>query len=389
MTAVTLTGLTIWDGDRVVDADAIRIEGQRIAAVGDSSALSHGASVIPFPGAFAMPGLIDAHVHLVLDPEDRTPPGRNDLPDPSLMRARARQMLAAGITTARDLGGGHWREMALRDDINGHRAVGPRLLCAGQPLTSPGGHCHFWGGEAAGPEEIVSVIEQQLAAGVDLIKVMATGGRMTAGSKPVAPQFDAEALRLMVAKARSAGRPVAAHCHGTPGIEAAATAGVDTIEHCSWVGEAGWASDYRAEVAQLMAARGVRVSPTINSGWRRLLSGPTGERMGRALRAMTDLGIALVAGTDAGIPGVRHDDLPAALPVFRELLGASPEYVLKTATSGAADALGLTALTGRLAPGLAADIVLLDGNALESLEALAGPIAVFARGAKLRGSGLL
>jgi imidazolonepropionase-like amidohydrolase len=382
MRAVTLTGLRIWNGERLVEADAIRIEGQLIAAVGDSSALSPDSRVIPFPGAFAMPGLIDAHVHLVLDPENRKPPARDDLPDPALMRERARQMLAAGITTARDLGGGHWREIALRDDINKGRLVGPRLLCAGQPLTSPGGHCHFWGGEAADSEEIAGVIERQLAAGADLIKVMATGGRMTAGSQPVEPQFDTEALGLVVTRARSAGRPVAAHCHGTPGIQAAATAGVDTIEHCSWVGAAGWASDYRPEVARLIAARGVRISPTINSGWRRLLSGSSGERMSRALKAMTDLGIALVAGTDAGIPGVRHDDLPAALPVFRELLGASPEYVLKTATSGAADALGLAALTGRLAPGLAADIVLLDGNALESLDVLARPVAVFARGAR-------
>lgn len=383
MTTTTLTGLTIWDGERVVDADAIRIEGSVITAVGASNELSANAKVLPFPGVFAMPGLIDAHVHLVLDPRERTPPARDDVPDPALLRARARQMLAAGITTARDLGGGHWREIALRDEIGHGHCVGPRLLCAGQPLTSPGGHCHFWGGEAASPDEIVDVVERQLDAGADLIKVMATGGRMTAGSQPIEPQFDAESLELVVARARSVGRPVAAHCHGTPGIRAAATAGVDTIEHCSWVGPSGWASDYRPEVARLIASRGVRISPTINSGWRRLLDGSTGERMRRALNAMTELGIALVAGTDAGIPGVRHDDLPAALSVFRELLGADPEFVLKTATSGAADALGLNALTGRLAPGLCADIVLLDGNALESLDALVRPVAVFARGSAL------
>ncbi|NIR98971.1 MAG: amidohydrolase family protein, partial [Gammaproteobacteria bacterium] len=176
---------------------------------------------------------MDAHVHMELNPEDREPPKQTDLGQRPLMRERAAAMVSAGITTARDLGGGAWLELELRDRINAGEVPGPRLLCAGQPITSPGGHCHFWGGEAADMDAANTVLTRQVAHGVDLIKVMATGGRMTRGSTPLEPQFDLPTLAGIVAAAHDHQLPVAAHCHGTAGIELAAQAGVTTIEHCS------------------------------------------------------------------------------------------------------------------------------------------------------------
>ncbi|NJN52554.1 MAG: amidohydrolase family protein, partial [Gammaproteobacteria bacterium] len=159
----------------------------------------------------------------------------------------------------------------MRDRIKRGELTGPRLVCAGQPVTSPMGHCHFWGGESADLAAALAVIARQAERGVDLIKVMATGGSMTKGSRPKDSQFDAATLAAIVAEAKARGYHVAAHCHGTEGIGFAVAAGVTTIEHCSWVGEAGWGRAYDANIAAAMAAAGVWVSPTINAGWSRFM----------------------------------------------------------------------------------------------------------------------
>jgi imidazolonepropionase-like amidohydrolase len=322
-----------------------------------------------------------------LNPEHTRPPETTNLLQRPDMDRRARAMVQAGITTARDLGGGAWLELGLRDDIAAGRIAGPRLLCAGQPITSPAGHCHFWGGEAADLQQACAVLDRQAGKGVDLIKVMASGGRMTRGSDPASVQFDLATLEGIVKTAEKHGLPVAAHCHGTRAIELAARAGVRTIEHCSWVGRDGWASDYQDEVARIILERGAWVSPTINRGWQRFLkdgSTPTLTRIRGAFTAMQAMGIPLVASTDAGIPGVFHQDLPLALAVFSRIAQLSPAATLRAATSEAARALGLEGITGRLAPGFEADVLIVDGDPLTDLAALSRPVGVWARGRAIR-----
>jgi imidazolonepropionase-like amidohydrolase len=373
----------IWDGNVLRDADGIRIENGRIAAVGDAAELGRDAVVVSCPGATALPGLIDAHVHLELNPDNHKPPESTSPEELPRMAERAAAMVRAGITTARDLGGGAWLELGIRDRIAAGEIMGPRLLCSGQPITCPGGHCHFWGGEAGSAGEALSVLTRQVNQGVDLIKVMATGGRMTNGSDPLAAQFDLKTLGEITAAAGAHGLPVAAHCHGTAGIEIAARAGVSTIEHCSWAGPEGWASDFQEPVANLILEHGVWVSPTVNRGWQRMLDSREGRVLGRvrsAYRTMLELGIPFIASTDAGIPGVFHHHLPLALKVFAGIAELSPPAALRTATATAARALGVHGVTGRLAAGLAADILVVDGNPLEDLAALARPLGVWARG---------
>jgi imidazolonepropionase-like amidohydrolase len=329
---------------------------------------------------------MDAHVHMELNPEHREPPKQTDPGQRPQMLERAAAMVRAGITTARDLGGGAWLEFELRDRINAGEVIGPRLLCAGQPITSPRGHCHFWGGEAADIDAAKAVLARQVAHGADLIKVMATGGRMTRGSTPLAPQFDLETLAAIVATANSHQLSVAAHCHGTAGIELAARAGVTTIEHCSWVGPKGWASDFQPEVAELILDHGAWVSPTVNRGWQRMLDNKDQGlllRLRAAYQNMWQLGIPFVASTDAGIPGVFHHHLPEALNVFAQIAALSPAQTLQTATSGAARALGIQQITGQLGAGFAADILLVDGDPLQDLAALTRPVGVWARGAPI------
>ena len=376
------SNLRLWDGlgDGYADADSIAVEGDRIVAVG------HGLGGENCHGAAVIPGLIDAHVHMVLDPALRTLAEQLGEPAETIrakMAARAEAMVKSGITTARDLGGGDHLELKLRDDVDRGRLPGPRLLCAGQPVTSVGGHCHFWGGEAADLAAAEAVIERQWRRGADLVKVMATGGMQTPRSQPKDAQFDAETLAAIVALARARGLAVAAHCHGTSGIRNAVLAGVATIEHCSWIGADGKRGDYDPEVAADMAERGVWVSPTVNAGWARF-GAAFATRITANFRGMKRCGCRLIASTDAGIPNVRHQDLALALPVFAALAELSPLEALRSATSASAQALGLGSETGVLRPGASADLLFVAGSPLEDLTTLAAPVMVVARGREFR-----
>lgn len=378
-----LRNLRIWDGVATRSEDSMRLVDGRIEAIGASLAAAAGDTVIDVAGATALPGLIDAHVHMELDPARGTPPALSDPRDLDAMADRAAAMVRAGITTARDLGGGAWAELELRARIASGAVPGPRLLCAGQPVTSRGGHCHFWGGEADDLPAAEAVIDRQVEHRVDLVKVMATGGMFTRGSDPAGAQFDLETLTGIVRAAAGHGLPVAAHCHGVRGIEYAARAGVRTIEHCSWMGDAGWAGNYEEAVARLILDQGAWVSPTVNRGWQRYLDNPDPTKLTRirnAFKAMRALGIPFVASTDAGIPGVFHHQLPEALGVFARIAECTAQETLRTATADAAVALGIASVTGRLAPGLAADVLLVDGDPLQDLSALTRPVGVWAAG---------
>ena len=397
--ALALTDLRIWDGhtDSLTEAGwTLRIEGGRIVGLGPNPHLLEGDRVLSLPGQVALPGLIDAHIHISLNPKEGDPLKQEQVPQGDRMKAmeeRAAAMLRAGITTARDLGGGAGLELALRDRILRGDCAGPRLICAGQPVTTPGGHCHFWGGEAAGVEAIRGVIDRQIERGADWIKVMATGGVFTKGTKPWKPQFAPSELQAVVDRAREHGREVAAHCHGTLGIDQAVEAGVRTIEHCSFAGETGFGTDFDARVVERIVARRPQlwVSPTVNQGWGRRIEKdgkPTEffERMSRTLGELSAAGARFVASTDAGIPGVPHDRLARGLAAFERYSGLSAVEVLRTATSGAAEALGIEAETGSLRVGSSADVMVVPGDPLADLSLLERPTVVIARGEEVLGA---
>ncbi len=372
------TNIRLWDGvsEGYSTFDSIVVEGASIVAMG------RGLPGEDCTGLTVLPGLIDAHVHMVLDPAiasltDQLMQSESDIRDKMVRRAEA--MVRHGITTARDLGGGNWLELELRDRIDAGEIIGPRLKCAGQPVTSVKGHCHFWGGEATDADAAVAVIQRQHEHGVDLIKVMATGGMQTPNSEPKDSQFDQPTLSAIVAAANSRGYPVAAHCHGTSGIRHAAHAGVRSIEHCSWIGADGKREPYDPTVAREIAQRGIWVSPTVNAGWGRYPEAFT-ARVRENFLGLKAQGCRLVASTDAGIPNVRHEDLARALPVFARLAELTPLEVLRSATSECADALGLAEVTGTLREGLAADLLFVPGDPLTDLSVLQRPAMVVARG---------
>jgi len=389
-------GARLWRGDsEAVDplSSLLHVREGHVIAVSSSDGTGDAAStdlpILDLEGRYIVPGLIDAHVHLELDPALKSPKDQIAVPEQERragITARARRMLGAGITTARDCGGGaHW-ELAHRNAIDGGTAIGPRLLCCGQPLTTRGGHCHFWGGEVETRLEIDRMVAMQIEAGSDWIKVMATGGVFTKGTNARDAQFDLSRLLSIVGAASRGDRSVAAHCHGTEGIRNAVRAGVRTIEHASFAGPDGFGTEIDESLMREMAERELWVSPTVNAGWGRRIENDKGEetdffkRLSSLLRTQKDHGIRFIASTDAGIPGVEHHNLVDGLIAFERFADLRPVDVLRTATSESAIALGVQNETGRIEPGLSADFLVLDSNPLENLAALRDPELVVFRG---------
>ncbi|MCB5163551.1 amidohydrolase family protein [Streptomyces bambusae] len=362
--------------DDTITATGPRVEVERLA---EPSAVR-----LDFPDGTLLPGLIDAHVHLALDAGPDPVASLLATSDDDLypqMAARAERLLAAGVTTARDLGDRGGLAVRLRDEIAAGNRPGPRLLSAGTPLTGPGGHCWFLGGEVEGEDAIRAAVRRNASNGVDLIKVMATGGGITKGGPPVwQAQFTPHEMNVIVAEARRAGLPVAAHAHGTEGIEAAVAAGVDTIEHCTWMARDGF--DVREDLVAALADRGIAVCPAASPDWRGFaerFGTERAEEMFRRIRWMAQRGVRLLPGTDAGISRAVFDGFVASLEFFLHI-GMTPPDVIDTATVHAAAALGLARRTGRLAPGHRADLLVVDGNPLTDLTALRAPHLVVAAG---------
>jgi len=388
-------GARLWRSDSdALDplSSFLHVKGGRLSAITSEAPVADETASLPcidLTGRVIVPGLIDAHVHLELDPALRSPTEQLAVASDVRRRGiatRARQMLSAGITTARDCGGGFYWELAQRDEINAGRALGPRLLCCGQPLTTPNGHCCFWGGEVETRVDIDRMVALQIEAGSDWIKVMATGGVFTKGSRARDAQFDLARLLSIVEAAERAGRSVAAHCHGTQGIMNAVRAGVRTIEHASFAGPDGFGTSLDESLMREMGERELWVSPTVNAGWGRRIEDEKGEptdffrRLSTLLKMQRAHGIKFIASTDAGIPGVEHHNLVGGLLAFERFAGLRPVDVLRSATSEAALALGIAEETGRLSPGLSADFLVLDGDPLEDLSVLQDPEVVVFRG---------
>ncbi|RFC70257.1 amidohydrolase family protein [Streptomyces sp. AcE210] len=368
-------GAVLTDGDTVVAAGR-RTEVEALADERDER--------IALPGTTALPGLFDAHVHLVFDAGTDpvgTLEGQDDEALLAVMRERAARLVASGVTTVRDLGDRGRLTLRLREEIESGAVPGPRIVAATTPVTPKGGHCWFLGGEVGSERELRDLVRRNAELGADVIKVMATGGALTRGGPATwQAQFGVGELAVVVEEARGVGLPVAAHAHGTAGIEAAVTAGVDTLEHCTWMTEDG--NDLRDDVLDAIVERGIRVCPTVSPHWRMLptvFGAERAERLFGQVRTMAERGVRFIAGTDAGVQRAGFDGLRQSLTFF-EHIGMPAPSVLDMATTEAADALGAGGRAGLLAPGRPADLIAVSGDPRAGLEALTDLRFVMSRG---------
>ena len=369
------------DRDRIVGVETGRME------------VPDGVEVTEYAGT-VLPGLIDCHTHLVADATYGGLERAAAMSDGAIDTVIADSLnahLVAGVTTVRDLGDRGFRTLTFRD-----RPGLPRVLAAGPPLTTPGGHCHYLGGVVDG--DVRAAVASHAERGVDVIKVMASGGFATPDTDQLGAQFTVAQLAAIVDQAHAAGLPVVAHAHSLLSIRNALTAGVDGIEHFSGLTSEGARID--DELLDEAARRNVYIDLTMGND-RALhalmpaLPPPLAELMARlgvtgfdqlyasqfaVLARLRQHGVAVITGVDSGLgPPKRHGN---AWRTVGELMqgGYTVEEALAAATSLAAAACGLAGQTGRLAEGYAADILITDGDLAHDISHLSRPRKVLVRG---------
>lgn len=348
--------------------EAVRAGGEQPGEVGAEGA--EGVEVIDVGGRAVLPGLINAHVHVTMNAGADPFAYTNNTKLPTLLLhslKRCQQMLEAGITTARDLGGYEYIEMALRDAFAAGDWPGPRLMCAGKVLTMTGGHGWPIGREVDGPDEVRKGARENLKNGADCLKIMATGGVLTPGVEPGAQQLGEEEIRAAVEEAHKVGKLIATHAQGTEGIKAALRAGVDTVEHGIFLED---------EAIEMMVARGVVFVPTLAAPYQIVEAGEEKgipayalEKSRRVLQAHSrsfewavSAGVTVAAGNDGGTPFNPSHDLVTELRLMTEH-GLNNLGAIRAATLGSAKALGLSEETGTVQAGKWADLLVLDDGA--------------------------
>jgi imidazolonepropionase-like amidohydrolase len=359
--SVTRAQPTVIRAGRVIDPatgavsvnQAIVVEGERIVSIGAPAALPRDARIIDLSRYTLLPGFIDGHVHLVIG---------------GTVRDNAAADLQAGFTTVVDLGARSTRLLRLRDSINAGLLSGPRVLAAGIWVGTKGGVCEFNGiGLAGGPEVFRARVRENIEAGADLTKVCVSGWPAESFGKPGTYEIADDALQAVVAESHAAKRLVVAHDLSRGGVRAALLAGVDGLAHAAYVD---------GELAREMKARGMFMIPTLAS----LTAGDSTE-VSRALFAATTIayraGVNIVFGTDGGVlPHGQNAQEFAALT----RAGLSSLDAIRAATTNAARAFRIDSLVGRLAPGLSADIVAVEGDPLTDATALSRVRFVMSRG---------
>ena len=392
---VARPGLDGWLAD-----SAIRVVDGRIDAVTATAALPSDRAttheVTDFGDAWLLPGFVETHLHM----QFAATPDYRDIarPEPverGLIRATAamRTLLLSGATTARDTGSRLDVALAVRAAVRDGLLPGPRLLVAGAPITTTGGHYWFLGGEADSTEAVIGRIREAKKAGVDAIKIMASGGGYTPTSNPRSSQFGRETLAAAVSEAQRLGLPVLAHSLTAASTRDCAEAGVGTIIH----GGVWWtdyhvrdrAYDYDPAVADRIAQNGIWVDPTIGETELHLehdaaarpaipefehwaLPDVPSELEPRLefMRDMAARGVRFIGGMGMGMPIVPFDSVACSAQAYARLLGFEPWPAIRAITSDAAAALGLAGQAGALTPGAAADFVVLDADPTADLAAL-------------------
>jgi imidazolonepropionase-like amidohydrolase len=389
LTALRAAWLFDGTGSALIPDPLVVIDGGIIVAVGSGAPAPDGADVVDLGGAALLPGLVDTHVHLAFD-ASADPIGaltaRSDEEALAAMIRAGQAALRGGVTTVRDLGDRDYLSLGLR----GQPGL-PTILAAGPPVTTPAGHCHYLGG-AAKPTEagVRAAVREHVERGVDVIKIMASGGTLTPGTYQHLAQFTPELLRAAVDEAHRLGLRVTAHAHAVAAIADGVSAGADGLEHVSFWTEDS--VDAPAELIQLIADRQTVVGLTVGMVPMPGLAPPPAVRARLPLivanmKRMYEAGALMVAGSDAGIGPVKPHDVVRHAPDQLREIGIGQAEALRMLTSVAAEVIGLGHRKGRIAPGFDADILAVDGDPIADPAALHRIRAVYVRGAAVPDAG--
>ena len=380
--------------EKVISNPAVEIQGDRIVAVTSGGKVPENAKVINLGNATLLPGLADLHTHLTWNPADFGYEGLAVSITDEAVRGvvNARKTLMAGFTVARNLGASGYADVSVRDAIANGSIPGPRLQVSGQMLGSTGGHCDNNklpieydarnGGVADGPWAVRQQVRENRKYGADVIKFCATGGTSSKGTNPGVRQYTLEEMQAIVDEAHTLGMPVAAHAHGTEGILFAIRAGVDSIEHSSLIDDEGLKLAKRkgtflsinayAPIYMIANGEAAGMLPETIKKARRLID----IRMNN-YRTAIETGAKIVFGSDTAI--IPHGDNGKQFSVYVDL-GMSPLEAIQSATTVAAESLGLVGDTGAVAPGYFADIIAVEGDPLDDISVLEDVIFVMKGG---------
>jgi imidazolonepropionase-like amidohydrolase len=385
VSALLLRASRVVAHDGVVDGSVgVLVRDGRIAAIGQAEALAGDAQEsLDLSGLTLAPGFIDTHVHMTGNgsrsaPEDM----RRDSREVLLLQAAANAQvaLAEGVTTLRDCGADNDVIFPFKEAANRGVLPSPRILAAGAPLTRTGGHGHWWGLEVDTQEEARKAIRRQAKRGADCIKVMVDGGIDLTNHQPGLLYFAPEDLTDIVAEARRWRRPVAAHCLTLAGIRSATEAGVNTIEHAIFFDVEADEMRYDAALVDEIAQRGIIVDPgqafayDVFTDPSAATTFPRNATMFRQRLAddkrMWQQGVKLVPGSDGGWYATPFGRYALMAELMVHEMGMTVHEAFEACTKVAAEAVGLAAETGVLAPGYRADIVALDGDPSQAIGAM-------------------
>jgi imidazolonepropionase-like amidohydrolase len=365
-----------------------------------------GAPIIDLSAEYVLPGLIDCHTHLGSRADRYEEIDKfKDTPFDSAIAGvvNARKTLEAGFTTVRDVGSLPFLAVDLRNNINSGFIPGPRIIASGPGISITGGHgdLNNYAPEvtktlfpekndfkiADGPEEVRKTVREQVKYGVDVIKVLASGGVLSKGDQPGAPQYTLEELKVAADTAHQAGRKIAAHAHGTQSIKWAIEAGFDSIEHASLVDDEGIAMAKAHGTYFVMDIYDddyiLQVGPKIGMPQETLIKErEVGQKQRDNFRKAHAAGVKMGFGTDAGV--YPHGDNARQFH-YMVLYGMTPAEAIQSATTSAADLIGRSADVGSLTPGHFADLIALTTDPLQHIEVLEHPDVVVKGGALIKG----
>lgn len=388
----------LWDGtgQASMPRPILRIAGPYIQTIQQSPATATPLTSdrLSFPGCTILPGLIDTHVHLVMSalPTNEAiiaqVTSETDAQLLARIEANAQAALRAGLTTVRDCGGTKTHVQQVRDRIRLGEIAGADILACGSPITTTRGHCHWLGLVADSYEEVEGAARRMLAEDADFLKVMATGGNMTASSDPMKAQYDGRTLARIAEIGRGAGKHAAAHVLSQAALPSVIAARYRTIEHCDWRVEE-WRYEFNPDLARRIVDNNQFVGLTMSGLARRaflpeintLGIGPVQRLDARFAceRQMIDFGVRYTIHSDAGVRLCPIDKFALGLRAAQIELRLTPGEVLRAATSTAAEALGLSD-RGVLKGGKRADLIIVEGDPTRDLACLEKIRAVMKEG---------